>query len=372
MIGIKYAGVPMDHSGYGSANRAFITSLFIAGVNVTMELVIQVPEKTNYGLGEYISKYCQDRPIEYKIKIIHLTPDMYPRYKEEGKYNIGHLFWETDRLPHAWVEPCNKMEEIWTASDRMIKMLRSSGVTTPCYAFPQPCNTMSSYESIRPFEMKFKKDFIFYSVFQWIERKNPRTLLRSYWRAFEGRDDVTLLLKTYRVNYSVDEYHHIKNDIAQWKRELGMTSYPKVLLVNRLLKDTEMHKLHALGDVYVNPSSGEGWCRPLQEAMLYGKPVISADNGGITDYMTDEYYFRVPSVPTRVTEVSYIPWYTKDQHWWEIKEDELVRTFRHAYDTRESHGDMINKARSWVLTNTNYQTVGNQLKERLQQIERIL
>lgn len=372
MISCRYSGTFLDYSGYGSANRSDIVSLFNAGVNVSTELVVQVPEKTSYGVSEYIARSLQDRTIPYKVKIIHLTPDMYPRYKEDGKYHIGRLMWETDKLPDEWVKCCNEVNEIWTASERMANTIKSSGVKVPVMWFPQAVNISEGNEIIRPFQMNYKKDFIFYSVFQWIERKNPRGLLEAYWKAFEGKDDVTLLLKTYRVNYSPDEFANIKRDIESWKLALGLKHYPKVFLVPRLLKHSEMMKLHALGDCYVNPSSGEGWCRPLHEAMLHGKPVISGDNGGLTDYLTDDHYFRVPSAPINAAVTSWIPWYMKNMNWWVLKTDELSRIMRHVYEDKAEAQKKAAKAKQYVEENTSYQTVGTLLKNRLVEIERIL
>src|SRR3990167_8969609 len=114
----KYQGTYFDPSGYGEANRNFITALYLAGVNITTERVIQVSERAEFGWTGNLCKQLENLDIDYKIKIIHLTPDLYPKYMESGKYHIGHLFWETDLLPKEWIAPCNKMDEIWTASPR--------------------------------------------------------------------------------------------------------------------------------------------------------------------------------------------------------------------------------------------------------------
>src|SRR5438876_1215603 len=99
MIGVRYTGTFSDYSGYGSANRAFIAALYTAGVDVRTELVVQVREASKNGWTQELAMSLADRDIPYKINIIHLTPDLYPKYREKKKYNIGHLFWETDRLP---------------------------------------------------------------------------------------------------------------------------------------------------------------------------------------------------------------------------------------------------------------------------------
>jgi glycosyltransferase involved in cell wall biosynthesis len=353
---IKYA-TSNDPSGYGEAARMDIHALYMAGANITTEIAKQMAEQTNYGISGALVKALENRDIDYQFKIIHLTPDLYPRYIEKGKYNIARLFWETDRLPKEWVEPCNAVDEIWTASENMQKMIIDSGVRTPVYCFPQPIDT--SLENIKPFGNE--KDFIFYSIFQWIARKNPRTLLRAYWKEFEGNDKVTLLLKTYGVTYQKSEFDRIKAEIEGWKKELNLKSYPKIWLCEKLLSENEVKKLHVFGDCYISPSSGEGWARGTHEAMLYGKPVISGDVGGITDYITN--YYKVESKEVRATVQSFIPWYTQEQFWKELDEDSLRKQMRLVFSQGRKNAL---EAQNAVKSEMSLDKVGKMMQTRLE------
>lgn len=370
MISIKYVSSCLSPSGYGSAARQFITALFVAGVNVTTESISQTPEQTDYGITGNIIKSLENRDIDYQVNLIHLTPDLYKDYKEKGKYNIGHLFWECDRLPKEWVQPCNGMDEIWCASEKQVEMIKRSGVTTPCYAFSQPIDTTLAYENVKKFKLNHPRDFIFYTAFQWIPRKNPRGLLRAYWEAFEGEENVTLLIKTYRITYVEKELQAIKQDIEIWRKEQKQTHYPKIYLLHKVLTEKEMVRFHMTGDVFVNSSSGEGWGRPVQEAMLLGKPVITTTNGGITDVMPSSMYHAVPSNATPVTVSSEIPWYQNGMDWWELNEKSLRDSMRLQY----SQGDKDNcskKAQQFVIDNFSFQTVGEQMKKRLEVITKV-
>lgn len=368
MIGVKYVSSAKSPSGYGAAARQFIVSLFVAGVNVTTESISQTPEQTDYGITGNIIKSLEGRGIDYQVNLIHLTPDLYPDYKEEGKYNIGHLFWETDRLPDEWVKPCNEIDELWVASEQQAEMIRISGVTTPCYAFSQPIDTSLAYENIKSFNLNHPKDFIFYSCFQWIPRKNPRGLLHAYWKEFEGNDEVTLFIKTYRITYIDKELQIIKNDIETWRKEQKQDHYPKIYLLHKILNEKEMMRFHKTGDVFIQSSSGEGWSRPTQEAMLMGKPVISGSNGGITDIMTSQYYNKVESKKTDITVSSEIPWYQSGMKWWELEEKSLRKTMKDVYEKRGKNGK---KAQQFVVDNFGFLNIGIQMKERLEAITRV-
>lgn len=369
MIGVRYVSAWTNPSGYGSAARNFITALFTVGINITLETVSQMNEKTEYGVTGAICKQLQNRSIPYKVNIIHLTPDLIPMYKEKNAYNIAHLFWETSKLPKEWVDPLNDVDEVWTASFLQAVMIRASGVKAPIYHFPQPIDVTKAYEEITPYKTGHKKDFTFYSVFQWILRKNPKALLRAYWQEFEGNDNVTLLIKTYRITYLDKEYQLIKEDINQWRKELKLKHYPKVFLVHKLLTDSQMLRFHQMGDVFVNPSSGEGWNRPMQEAMLLGKPTVSGDNGGITDIMTPVYYYKVESNNKQVKQQPFIPWYTSDMTWKELSEEDLRKQMRAVYGMKDRREK---EAQEYVIDNFSYQTVGNAMKQRLEAIYKIL
>lgn len=367
--GVKYTGTFTDYSGYGQANRNFITALFLANIKTTTELVVQVQERGKFGWIGELCKALENNLIRYKIKIIHLTPDMYPRYMEAGKYHIGHLFWETDRLPKTWVAPCNQMDEIWTASEKQAQMIKASGVKVPIYWFPQPVEVTAAYKNLTPYTLNGFNGFLFYSIFQWIERKNPKALVQAYWKAFSGKTDVGLLLKTYRVNYSPEENQLIKEDIYRWKQEVKLDHYPRIFMLKKLMATPDMFRLHATGDAYVTTTRGEGWCIPAVEAMLMGNPVIGLDKTGFADYMSEETYFPCKTKEEQVVQVPWIPWYTEEQNWLEISEPDLIKQMQWVYNNQIKAKEVGSKAREFVEENFNFWAVGAKMRERLEEIE---
>lgn len=371
-MNIKYCGTFPDSSGYGMANRNYITALYINGINLTTEHISQMADKADYG---WIGNLCfslQDKKIDYRIKFLHITPDMYPRYMENGKYHIGHLFWETDKLPKEWINPCNRVQEIWTLSEQQAEMIRNSGVTTPIKCFPQPINTDWADTAAPAYKVPNFDGFIFYSVFQWIERKNPEALLKNYWKTFEGKQDVCLVLKTYRVNYSAKEFEVIKNDIRKWKQDLRLKTYPKVWLVNTLFNTQQQYRLHKSGDVLISTSRGEGNGIPMVEASLMGKPVIYINKTGIADLFPKDIYYPIDCTQTQATQVHWIPWYTPDQQWYNIDEKALANQMMECYINRKEVKERGSKASEWVKNNLNYWKVGQQMKQRLEEISRFL
>jgi len=371
MTNVKYLGPWGDYSGYGEANRNYIAALYLAGVNLTTERVVYVPEQTELGWTGKLAFDLEHRNIDYKIKIIHLTPENYAKYLEPGKYHIGHLFWETDRVPQEWIDYCNLLDEFWTASPNQARIFKKSGIKVPIYSFPQTFD-VRKYEGVKPFEVPQKSGFLFYSIFQWTERKNPRGLLTAYWKAFEGNNDVTLLLKVYRSSFSVDEYERIKQDILKWKSELSLSHYPKVLLYGNLMTSQDVLRLHATGDCFVSAHKGEGWGLPQMEAIATETPIISTNYGGIHDYLTTKEAYLIPYDLETVHDMGWIPWYTPDQRWANPREKDLIEMFRDVYNNPEVAKEKGRLARQLAVKEFSFETVGQRMKERLEEVERHL
>jgi glycosyltransferase involved in cell wall biosynthesis len=365
MIHLRYV-IPNDPSGYGQANRTDIMALYTAGINVSVEMLKQMTESADYGIAGDVVKRLTNRDIPYTIKITHVTPDLIPQYKEDTIYHIHRLVWETNMLPKDWIAPLNSVDEIWCMTKEQENVVKKSGVTTPTYSFPQAIDVTLAQENIKPYQLFFEKDFIFYSIFQWIARKNPQTLLQAYWKEFTGNTQVTLLIKTYGTTYLPNEFTRIKTEIQQWKQALALPHYPKIFLVQKLLSEADMARFHITGDVYVNPSASEAWGRPVQEAMLLGNPVISP-TCGITDIMAPDHYYPVLSTEVPATQQSHIPWYTGRMHWREVTEASLRKMMRKAYEEKKTKK---HKTKQYIIDTFSFQKVGQQMKERLEQIQK--
>lgn len=371
-IAVRYFGVFTDHTGYGTATRTDIVGLFLSQVQLTTQKLVQVLDRASFGWEGAVCEALENQTIDYQVKIFHVTPDLYPKYMEKGKFQIGRLMWETDKLPKEWVNPLNQMNEVWTATEPQAQMIRESGVTTPIKCFPQPINTIHADSVIPPFKIPNFEGTVFYSIFQFIDRKNPRALLETYWKTFEGIDNVCLVIKTFKNGYSDKEFAFIKAEITKWKTQLGLKSYPRVYLTTKLLNSQEMFRLHKAGDVFVSASCGEGWGIPAVEASLMGRPVISIDKTGFADLFPKEIFYPIECELVRAIQVPTIPWYRSDQKWLAIDKRQLAQQMLDCYNNTNEVKQRGQKASAWVKENLNYFVIGAQMRQRLLEIEKFL
>lgn len=366
MISVKYSGPWSEASGYAQANRNIIQSLHENGIDVITELQQYAKQDTDYGQQLEICKSYQNKHNNYPIKVLHITPNVYAKHKEVGKYHIGHLFWETTKMNSSWAWYLNEVREIWTGCEENVKTFREMGFEGKIFKFPQPIETNISTET-KPIDNV--KGFIFGSIFQWIERKDPKSLLTAYWKEFQNDDNVTLVIKTYGLGFEDHEFKKIKNQIIQFKKEMGLPHYPRTIIAYDLLTTKEIHKLHEAFDCYVSSHRFEGWGIPIVESLVHSKPVISTNLGGIHEWISDNGMIKVGY---NIIDVSGMDWaeqyIVKDNKWAQINIDELRQKMRWVYENRDEAKKIGLQGQKEVKEKLNFKTVGKLMENRMKEI----
>lgn len=368
---LKYTAPILDHSGYGEASRHDVKSLISAGVNVTIEAPSYTRDKADYGkLGE-LCKNLVDKEIGYKVKVIHTTPNVYPQFFEKDKYHIGRVFWETDCLPKDFAMQVQKCDEVWTGSQFNVDAIKKAGVTKPVHIVPEAIDTDLDIGAIKPYHVINHDTYKFYSIFEWIERKNPQALLTAFWQEFRSGENVSLTLKTYRNNFMKKNYGDIEGQIRLVKKKLQYDEYAPVYIYKHLMNRDHIYRLHKTFDCFVSAHRGEGWGVPQMEAMLMQKPVISTDLGGIHEYISKEQALLVPHKLINITgEVRNRNWYTPEMKWAEVDIKALRTAMRWMYENQKEGRKMGESGRKLVLRKFSPRAVGKIMAHRLKEIQK--
>jgi len=306
--------------------------------------------------------------------IIHLTPDLYRDYPTT-RPRVGYFAWETSRLPPKWVKELNEvgLSEVWVPCEYLRKVCVESGVDVNCVTVPHviqvpPNDFVPPCDLAELPEDKFK----FYSIFQWSARKNPEGLLTAYYREFSRRDNVVLILKTYRRGTSSSERDQIRREISQLKRATKGIDCPPVLLIEEFLTDAEVNSLHYYGDCYVSMARNEGFGIPAFTAAAFGNPVIVPNYSAFEDHFHHEnaYLVNVPcEVP--VSNMQYISiLYTGNMVWGDPSIDSCREQMRKVYENRKDAQGKGAAARAYVAKNLSPKRIGRMMKGRLETIHR--
>ena len=365
---LQYIGPVLVSSGYACAARNNIAALIkSANVDLTVLPVAFENKRSSFGsIGKLIESYS-NRKIKYKINLIHLTPENWPKFIQKDKYNIGYTVWETDKLPKSWVGLINQVQEVWVPSQWNKEVFISSGVTIPIRVVP---HTLDITIKDKEYDTSFIKndEFKFYSIFQWTERKNPLGLLTAYLTEFTANDNVTLILKTYHMNWELNQQQIIKDHVKNLKEKLKLSTYPKINFIGNLLSNNDIYAIHQVGDCLVLPHRGEGFGIPLAEGMLFGNPVITTGWGGNMEFTKPNNSYLIKHT---MINVANMPWdkYSPDQQWAEPSIPDLRRLMRHVYDHKEEAKEVALVGQNEIMTNLNYDTIGNLMKELLNNVK---
>lgn len=372
-LNVRYMGAAFDYSGYGEAVRHDIAALVAAGIEVTVEPTRHCLEIADFGeLGKMVQSKVNNS-IPYKIKIIHSTPNLFPQCVEQGVYNIGRVFWETDKLPPDFAAGAELCDEIWTGSKYNYDAIRKAGVTKPIFIIPEVITVdvpeYKPYIADNVSNPLGKESYNFYSIFEWTERKNPEALLTAYWQEFEGCEDVSLTIKTYLDNFTPEKRVEIDNRIRQIKAKLGLKHYAPVYLYRNLMDRYQIYRFHSTYDCFVSAHRGEGWGIPQMEAMLLGKPIISTDCGGIHEYLNEDIAMCIPYAHTPVVSNNRnTQWYREDQNWAEVDINSLRKSMREVYAHPKVGKEMGKRASEFVKKTFSPENVGKLMRAKLEVI----
>jgi glycosyltransferase involved in cell wall biosynthesis len=250
-----------------------------------------------------------------------------------GVANVARVMFETDRMPAAWRDLLLTRDEIWVPCEQNADAFRRGGI--PASRIRVLGETID-FDLFAPGAEAYtlRADdgrFVFFSNFDFGERKGWRQLIAAWASAFTADDGVCLVLKTGSYTHGED---YAADRIGAFVRErfgAGAESRmaPIEIVADRLPAD-RLPGLYAAADAYVLASRGEGWGRPYMEAMAMGLPTIGSRFGGNTDFMNDGNSVLVDGelVPVAEDAELYPTHLTKGHRWFEPDVDALAAALR--------------------------------------------
>lgn len=376
---ILITGPLKDMSGYAHAGRNMIQALNFAGINIAARHL-------KYDDSKYLPTTLEQAAFNTSIRdcdvVMQFTTPNEIRYIP-GKMNIAVFYWETTQIPQYWVNQLNSMDLIVVPCRFNAEVIGQCGVRKPIIVCAPPFDMDIYNKNYKKLEIPNSENrVIYYNICQMSAKKGVDALLKAYFRAFyDIPKQVMLVLKTY-INMAGrdNEMAAIKSMIQNIKQglRLPIQEYPPVYIIDDILSDEDIYRLHTTGDVYVCASRGEGWGIPPFEALAMGKTLISNNWGGLSEFVTANNSIVYGGCQGIVFDQSHNdPFlYTGMDSWFQPDECQLTSAFRMTYDalTNDSISseikDKINNCKNQGIVDTrklDYKIVGiglaNELKK---------
>lgn len=238
--------------------------------------------RANSDIAAHLAQTNAPRPL---VTLRNLYPPRCDRF--EGAENGFALYgWEESCFPADWVAEFNRsLAYITTMSEYVARVLINSGVTVPIRVVGVGAD---HFVQVSPEKLPFSLPggFRFLHNSSCFPRKGADVMLTAFAKAFAGRDDVSLIIKTF-----ANPHNEIERQIADVRREFPTA--PPIKLIMDELSEGQIAALYRQCHALVAPSRGEGFGLPLAEAMLCGIPVITTAHSGQLEFCNDDTAYLV-------------------------------------------------------------------------------
>ncbi|KAM7268030.1 hypothetical protein ACFE04_010196 [Oxalis oulophora] len=251
---------------------------------------------------------CHSEPGAWYPPLFQTTPCPPVGY-EQFMSVIGRTMFETDRVNDIHVKRCNKMDYVWVPTDFHVSTFVDSGVdSSKVVKIVQPID-VEFFDPVKyePFDLSLVgnlvlglrkegvvKRFVFLSVFKWEYRKGWDILLKAYFSEFSAADGVALYLLTNPYHSDRDFGNKIIDFVEDSDLVKPVGGWAPIYVIDTHIAQIDLPKLYKAADAFVLPSRGEGWGRPLVEAMAMSLPVIATNWSGPTEYLTKHNSYPLP------------------------------------------------------------------------------
>jgi glycosyltransferase involved in cell wall biosynthesis len=289
--------------------------------------------------------------------------------------------------PAEFIEGCNKMDLNLVSSNHS----KQVAITTQFEKKNQQGQVVNITKLEKPIEVLFegldldkyyknpkkstilenvKEDFCFLYTGHWLpgnfgeDRKNVATLIKTFLETFNTpiKKKPALILKVNQVNYSLLDREKTIGFINEIKNKIR-GDLPNIYLLHGELTDLEMNELNNDPKVksFISFTKGEGFGRPLLEAAITGKPVITTNWSGHIDFIKPDYNILIGGELKPVHESAANQFLLKNSQWFNINTAVAGRAMKDVFNHYKKYIEKSRKQTQYLKDNFSFSKMGKLL-----------
>ena len=394
---------PIDtFSGYGARSRDFVKSLLQLR---DKEWDIKImPQRWGECPWNFLP---QDDPLRQRfINGLEKQPDIWiqitisSEFQPVGQFNIGvSAGIETTQYPGEFIEGNNRMNLNLVSYEHSKNVILNTQYDK---IDEQTKDPIGQIKNEKPVEVLFEgldldtynknpqnsgllkdipEDFCFLFTGHWLpgifgeDRKDIANLIRTFLETFNtfSKKKPALILKTNKVNYSLMDREHIIKQINRIRdrEEFKGQKLPNIYLLHGEMTDDEMNQLNNDNKVkaFVSFTKGEGYGRPLAEAAITGKPVITTNWSGHTDFIHPDYNILIGGELKNVHKSASNKWLLKESQWFNINTDVASRAMKDVFKNHKKYEKFSRKQTQYLKDNWSFDKMTERLNSLLPKVE---
>jgi len=392
---------PIDtFSGYGARSRDFVKSLIEAkGEEWDIKIM---PQRWGDCPWNFLP---QDDPLRQRfIAQLKEQPNIWIQitvpneFSPVGQFNIGvSAGIETTLYPGEFIEGSNRMDLNLVSSNHskqvalntQFEKRDNNGKVIGTIKLEKPIEVLFEGLDLNTYYKKptssktnilkdVSEDFCFLYTGHWLpgdfgeDRKNTALMIKTFLETFKGsgRKKPALILKCNQVNYSLIDRETIIKQINRI-RDMVSGNLPNIYLLHGEMTDNEMNQLNNDPKVksFVSFTKGEGYGRPLAEAAITGKPVITTNWSGHTDFINKDYNILIGGELKPVHESAANQFLLKESQWFNINTDIASRAMKDVFKKYKFYWEKSRKQTQYLKDNWSFDKMTKKLNSLLPKVE---
>lgn len=363
-----------DSTGYAIAGKDYVRWLAGAGVPVHWTPLVadgpRLAPAPPRSWGDPLLDAAHRWAGPCDVSVLHCVPDFQSTFidveRARGRAVVGYTVWETDQAPAHWASILNRLDGVLVPCRWNVEVLERSGVTVPIRVVPHlppavspsPPAAGGHARPVRRLERRIRAGWLgrpaaddaitVVTIGTCVRRKALDRTVLAFARAFAGREDVRLVVKTGAGDFTVPptswrpvwarrrvrrRWIH-PSPVASLRAVLAEVDDPPpvAVIAEDGLPAEDIAALHDVGDVYLSLARAEGWGLGAYEAATRGTPVVMTGHGGQLDFLDADLAHLVRWTPERAWEAVWDVGYSVEDRWAEPDVDHAAQLLSEVVD----------------------------------------